>query len=83
MDLTRCSTDFHTTLAVSRRKLLSLTTMAPVHTMPTGKYPAKQHVKKVVAEMKSQVSNLTGVLYLEGQKSKLLEVLPQVEAEDE
>ena len=39
-----------------------------------GKYPAKQHAKKVVEYIKSQGGDTSGVLYLEGQKTRMIEV---------
>jgi Xaa-Pro dipeptidase len=38
-----------------------------------GKYPAKAHAKKVVDYLKSKDANTNGVLYLEGQKTRMLE----------
>ena len=38
-----------------------------------GKYPAKQHVKRVVDYIRSKVPDASGVLYLEGRMTKLLE----------
>lgn len=39
-----------------------------------GKYPAKQHAKKVADYIISKGGEKTGTIYLEAQKSKLLEV---------
>jgi hypothetical protein len=39
-----------------------------------GKYPAKAHAKKVVEYIKSKGGDITGTLYLEGQKTRMIEV---------
>jgi Xaa-Pro dipeptidase len=41
----------------------------------SGKYPAKLHAKKVIQCMKEQVGEVSGLLYLEGQKSRMIEVI--------
>lgn len=38
-----------------------------------GKYPAKAHAKKVVEYLKKNNSELKGTLYLEGQKTRMIE----------
>jgi Xaa-Pro dipeptidase len=38
-----------------------------------GKYPAKAHAKRVVDYIKNKVPNASGVIYLEGRHTKLLE----------
>lgn len=38
-----------------------------------GKYPAKSHISKVAKLLKDQVPDATGLLYLEGSKTRLLE----------
>lgn len=38
-----------------------------------GKYPAKAHVKRVLEYMKSKGTPIDGVIYLEGQKERLVE----------
>ena len=38
-----------------------------------GKYPAKSHAKRVVEWMRSQNTKINGVLYLEGQKTRMIE----------
>lgn len=43
------------------------------NTILRGKYPAKQHAKRVVDHIRSKVPDATGVLYLEGRMTKLLE----------
>ncbi|KAK3357781.1 putative Xaa-Pro aminopeptidase [Lasiosphaeria hispida] len=42
-------------------------------TILKGKYPAKQHAKRVVDYVRSKVPNATGVLYLESRMTKLIE----------
>ena len=39
-----------------------------------GKYPAKTHAKKVVEYIKNKGGDMTGTLYLEGQKTRMIEV---------
>lgn len=38
-----------------------------------GKYPAKAHARRVVDYIKKTKPDATGVLYLEGQKTRLIE----------
>lgn len=38
-----------------------------------GRYPAKSHIDKVARLLKDQVPDATGLLYLEGSKTKFLE----------
>jgi hypothetical protein len=40
------------------------------------KYPAKDHVRKVAKWLKENGGDAKGVIYLEGQKDKLIEVGP-------
>jgi len=40
---------------------------------PAGKYPAKAHAKKVADFIKQNGGPGTGVIYLEGQKTKMVE----------
>lgn len=47
--------------------------MADYETILSGKYPAKAHAKRVVAWMRKQDPNVSGVLYLESQKTKMIE----------
>lgn len=47
--------------------------MASYETTLEGKYPAKEHARKVVEYMRKKDPNVNGVLYLEAQKTKLLE----------
>ena len=39
----------------------------------TGKYPAKFHARRVVEYIKKKNPDATGVLYLEGQKTRMIE----------
>ncbi|RDW65348.1 hypothetical protein BP5796_10040 [Coleophoma crateriformis] len=47
--------------------------MASVEAVLAGKYPAKAHVKRVVEYIRKKDPGATGVLYLEGQKTKMIE----------
>jgi len=47
--------------------------MDHVDSVLVGKYPAKAHAAKVVAYLKSKHHNADGVIYLEGQKTRMLE----------
>ena len=47
--------------------------MADYETVLKGKYPAKAHAKKVVEYLKSSNAGIEGVLYLEGQKTRMIE----------
>jgi Xaa-Pro dipeptidase len=38
-----------------------------------GKYPAKAHAQKVAKWMKEQGAEVQGTLYLEGQKTRMIE----------
>jgi Xaa-Pro dipeptidase len=38
-----------------------------------GKYPAKEHARRVVEYIRSKVPSASGVLYLESRMTKLLE----------
>jgi Xaa-Pro dipeptidase len=38
-----------------------------------GKYPAKAHAKRVVEYIKKRNPDASGVLYLEGQKTRMIE----------
>ena len=42
-------------------------------TILQGKYPAKRHAQRVVEYIRTKVPDATGVLYLEGRATKLLE----------
>lgn len=42
-------------------------------TILKGKYPAKQHARRVVDYIRSKVPNASGVLYLESRLTKLME----------
>jgi Xaa-Pro dipeptidase len=39
----------------------------------TGKYPAKEHARRVAEYIKKKNPDSTGVLYLEGQKTRMIE----------
>lgn len=39
----------------------------------SGKYPAKEHARRVVQYIKKKDPDATGVLYLEGQKTRMIE----------
>lgn len=47
--------------------------MASTESILKGKYPAKAHVKSVVEYMKKKNPDVGGVLYLEGQKTHMIE----------
>ena len=47
--------------------------MEAVEATLTGKYPAKEHAKRVVQYIKKKNPDATGVLYLEGQKTRMIE----------
>jgi Xaa-Pro dipeptidase len=47
--------------------------MADVKAILAGKYPAKSHARRVVEWMRKQNPGISGVLYLEGQKTRMIE----------
>lgn len=47
--------------------------MVDVETILAARYPAKAHAKRVVEWMRKQDPNINGVLYLEGQKTRMIE----------
>ena len=47
--------------------------MTEVETILAGKYPAKSHAKRVVEYIKRRKPDVHGVLYLEGQKTRMIE----------
>ena len=47
--------------------------MEAVEATLKGKYPAKTHAKRVVEYIKKKNPDATGVLYLEGQKTRMIE----------
>jgi Xaa-Pro dipeptidase len=47
--------------------------MATVDEILVGKYPAKEHAKKVAAYLRSHGYTGDGIIYLEGQKTRLIE----------
>jgi Xaa-Pro dipeptidase len=47
--------------------------MAAYETILQGKYPAKAHARRVAEYIQSKQPGATGVLYLEGRATKLIE----------
>ncbi|TAQ87731.1 hypothetical protein B7494_g3965 [Chlorociboria aeruginascens] len=47
--------------------------MASVESILKGKYPAKAHARQVVEYIKKTKSNPSGIIYLEGQKTRMIE----------
>ena len=47
--------------------------MASVDAILAGKYPAKSHAERVAAYIKLKQPNVDGVVYLEGQKTRMIE----------
>ncbi|KAI9780057.1 MAG: hypothetical protein M1839_007039 [Geoglossum umbratile] len=47
--------------------------MASTDSILAGKYPAKAHVERVAAYIKLKQPNVDGVIYLEGQKTRMIE----------
>lgn len=47
--------------------------MADVETVLAGKYPAKSHARRVVEYIRKTNPDATGTLYLEGQKTRMIE----------
>jgi hypothetical protein len=47
--------------------------MADVKAILAGKYPAKAHARRVVEWMRAKNPGVSGVLYLEGQKTRMIE----------
>lgn len=47
--------------------------MASYETVLKRKYPAKEHARKVVEYLRKKNPDVNGVLYLEGQKTKMIE----------
>jgi hypothetical protein len=60
-------------IAGSAIRIRSYANMADYEATLKGKYPAKAHARKVVEYMRSKNKDVTGVLYLEGQKTKMIE----------
>jgi hypothetical protein len=60
-------------LRQSQSNIQNRANMADYEATLKGKYPAKAHARKVVEYMKSKNKDVTGVLYLEGQKTKMIE----------
>jgi hypothetical protein len=51
----------------------ALRTMIAVDSILAGKYPAKAHARRVVEYIKKSKPDAQGVLYLEGQKTRMIE----------
>lgn len=65
---------FSTKIAVkSLRPQKTKAKMDAFEAVLTGKYPAKQHAKRVVQYIKKKNPDATGVLYVEGQKTRMIE----------
>ncbi|OCL14199.1 Creatinase/prolidase N-terminal domain-containing protein [Glonium stellatum] len=47
--------------------------MTAIKDIIKGKYPAKAHAKKVAEYIKSKGGDATGTIYLEGQKTRMIE----------
>lgn len=47
--------------------------MDAVEAVLKGKYPAKEHARRVVQYIKKKNPDVAGVLYLEGQKTRMIE----------
>jgi Xaa-Pro dipeptidase len=47
--------------------------MADVEAVLSGKYPAKAHARRVVEYIRKTKPDVSGVLYLEGQKTRMIE----------
>jgi Xaa-Pro dipeptidase len=47
--------------------------MSAFESVLAGKYPAKAHARRVVEYIRKTNPNATGVLYLEGQKTQMIE----------
>ena len=62
-----------TSALVKRVNCVHTQTMASVESTLAGKYPAKAHARKVVEYIQSKHSNASGVIYLEGQKTRMIE----------
>lgn len=46
---------------------------ASVHKILAGKYPAKDHAKRVAARIRELGHGEAGIIYLEGQKTQMIE----------
>jgi Xaa-Pro dipeptidase len=63
----------HSNYFTSQAKPQPQLKMADYEAILKGKYPAKAHAKKVVEWMKKKDPKVNGVLYLEGQKTSMIE----------
>ncbi|PKS10122.1 hypothetical protein jhhlp_001872, partial [Lomentospora prolificans] len=57
----------------SSHRPLSTTMASSIETVLKGKYPAKAHARRVVDHIRGKIPDATGVLYVEGRMTKLLE----------
>lgn len=75
---------FHLGRSFSARQFVDLTTTNSYHTFAlgtmtavdsilVGKYPAKVHARRVVEYIKKSRPDAQGVIYLEGQKTRMIE----------
>lgn len=48
-------------------------TMTTIDAVLAGKYPAKAHAKKVVEYLQKHKPDVSGIIYLEGQKTRMIE----------
>ena len=47
--------------------------MSSLESVLSKKYPAKEHAKRVAAELQKSNVGASGVIYLEGQKTRMIE----------
>ncbi len=47
--------------------------MTPHDEVLKGKYPAKEHAKRVVDYIRAKVPDANGIIYLEGRMTKMIE----------
>jgi hypothetical protein len=64
---------FHSVAAVREIHCQTPHKMADVKAILVGKYPAKAHARRVVEWMRKKNPSVSGVLYLEGQKTRMIE----------
>ena len=57
----------------NRNPSISMHKMASMEGILEGKYPAKAHAKNVTEYLKRHGASTNGVLYLEGQKTRMIE----------
>ncbi len=63
----------HSVAAAQHIRLSKSRKMADVKAILAGKYPAKAHARRVVEWMRAKNPGVSGVLYLEGQKTRMIE----------